>query len=431
MAQVLNPSQRLSAAILRVVEPPIALAPYFGAVLRGLVRRECAGLGTLAVTKDGVLLWDAAFVEKVDVGELAGVLVHEVMHIVLKHHDRATALGIVAKPTADAMEDAFTANIAMDCAINTELAKNVKLPGDYCMPEKFGMPVNKTFEEYYALLKKQVQKEKEKNKGGGDSGGESEGKDGKKPMSGSGWCGSCAGHPVPGEPEDGKKSPDGRSEADMERMRKQVAEDIQSTQQRGTVPASLQRWAEDYLKPPKVDWRTKLARLVRGAVAYKSGSADFTYTKMSRRQAGAGYGVGRPVIPAMHAPKPNTACVIDTSGSMGTQALSAALTEVRGVLRAVGAGVTVCICDAKVHGIKRVESIEEAAKMMAGGGGTAMTPALEAVRELKEKVSVCIVMTDGYIDLPPEPPFAVIWCIIGRNDSFTMPYGETVIVEEG
>lgn len=424
MAFALNPSQRLSAAILRVVEPPIALAPYFGAVLRGLVRRECVGLGTLGVTKDGVLLWDPAYVEKIDVGELAGVLVHEVMHVVLKHHDRVAALGIVPKPTADAMEDAFTANIAMDCAINTELAKNVKLPGDYCMPEKFGMPANKTFEEYYALLKKQVQKEKDKGDGSG-SGGE-----GKKPQAGSGWCGSCAGHPMPSEPEDGKKTPDGRSEADMERMLKQVAEDVQSTQQRGTVPASLQRWAEDYLKPPKVDWRTKLARLVRGAVAYKSGQADFTWSKMSRRQAGAGYGVGRPVIPAMHSPKPNAACVIDTSGSMGTTALSAALTEVRGVLKAVGAGVTVCICDAKVHGIKRVESIEEAANMMAGGGGTAMTPALEAVRNLKEKVSVCVVMTDGYIDLPPEPPFAVIWCIIGRNDSFAMPYGETVIVDE-
>ena len=50
--------------------------------------------------------------------------------------------------------------------------------------------------------------------------------------------------------------------------------------------------------------------------------------------------------------------------------------------------------------------------------------------ELKEKPSVCIVMTDGYIDSPPEPPFSVVWCIIGQNTTFSPEYGETVFVDE-
>lgn len=425
----LNPSQKLSAAILRVVEPPIALAPYFGAVLRGLVRREMPrdqeqmmiAMGrkpTIGVTKDGVMYWSPAFVEATDVTVLAGVLVHEVMHVVLKHHDRAAALGIVPEATADALNNAYRANIAMDLAINTELCKAVKLPDFVCLPEKCvpPLPPGKTFEEYYALLQQREQEQDEEDKRTGGAG--------------DGWCGSCAGHPMPGEPDGGKPDADGRSEADMERIRKQVAQEVQNVKDRGTVPGSLQRWADDFLKPAKIDWRTRLARLVRGAVAYRSGCADFTYSRMSRRQAGVGYGVGRPVVPALHSPKPTCSIVIDTSGSMSKEALDAALAETRGVLQAVGAGVTVCICDAEVHGIQRVDSVEQAAKMLKGGGGTAMAPALAAVAELKEKVSVCIVITDGYIDNPPEPPFSVIWCIVDGNTSFKPEYGDTVFVEE-
>jgi predicted metal-dependent peptidase len=115
---------------------------------------------------------------------------------------------------------------------------------------------------------------------------------------------------------------------------------------------------------------------------------------------------------------------------MSEDALSVALSEIRGVLRAVGAGVTVCVCDAAVHGIKRVDNIEEAVKMLAGGGGTAMAPALEAVSALKEKVSVCIVATDGYIDSPPEPAYSVIWCVIGANTGFAPAFGDVVFVDD-
>lgn len=425
MATSLSPSQKLAAAVMRVVEPPVAMAPYFGAVLRGLIRREMSAdteaammsMGmkpTLFVTADGVLQWSAKFIESIDVVEVAWSLIHEVGHIVLNHHSRAVAAGIppiLTKP--EEMSDSRLWNLAGDASWNSDLRKmnGSKLPGFWVMPETLQQPEGLTTEERYRLLKQKVQKLQDASLGAGG-------------------CGSCSGHPAPGEPEGGKKNADGRSEADMERMRKQVAEEVQAVKQRGTVPDSLQRWATDYLKPPKIDWRTKLARLVRGAVAYKSGQSDFTYSKMSRRQAGVGYGIGKPVVPALHSPKPNCSVVLDTSGSMGSAELSSAMTEVRGVISAIGAGITFCVCDAKVHGIKRVDSAEEAVKMMAGGGGTAMAPALKAVSKLKEKPSVCIVITDGYIDDPPEPDFVVIWCIVGGNSNFTPSYGETVFVEE-
>lgn len=428
MSQPLTPSQKLSAAIMRVVEPPVAIAPYFGAVLRGLVRREMSAdteaalvsMGmkpTLFVTSDGIMQWSASFIESIDVVEVAWSLIHEVGHVVLNHHSRALAAGIPPiLSTPEDVSDSRLWNLAGDASWNSELRKmnGAKLPGFWVMPETLEQKEGLVVEERYNLLKQRVKKLQKELQN----------------ALGSGGCGSCSGHPVPGEPEGGKKNEDGRSEAEMARMRKQVAEDIQSCKQRGTIPDSLQRWADSYLAPPKIDWRTKLARLVRGAVAFRSGQADFTWSKMSRRQAGVGYGIGRPVIPALHSPVPSVGVIIDTSGSMGEMALSAALSEVRGVLSAVGAGVTVCICDAQVHGIQRVDSVEAAAKMLKGGGGTAMSPALKAVTELKEKISVAIVITDGYIDDPPEPPFSVVWCIVGGNTSFKPQYGDTVFVDE-
>ncbi len=146
----------------------------------------------------------------------------------------------------------------------------------------------------------------------------------------------------------------------MERYRKQVAEDVKEhvEKKRGYVPGSLERWANEYLKPPKIDWRTKLARIVRGAVAYKSGAADYTWGKMSRRQAGVGFGVGRPVLPALHSPVPSVCCAVDTSGSMSTEDLTRASSEIQGVLAAVGAAVTVIACDAAVHGVKECRTIK-------------------------------------------------------------------------
>lgn len=220
----------------------------------------------------------------------------------------------------------------------------------------------------------------------------------------------------------------------MERFRKESAAMIKemasSDRTRGLVPDSLVRWAENYLKPATIPWREKLARIVRGAVAFKSGASDLTFTRMSRRQAGVGYGVGRPVVPALHAPVPDVAVCVDTSGSMGKDDLSAALSEVQGVLAATGSNVTFLACDAEVHGIKTVKNVHEAAALLKGGGGTAMAPAMTAIEKLKPVPSIAIFLTDGYIDQPPEPSFSVIWCVIGGNETFSMPYGDVVHVKD-
>ena len=447
----LSPRDKLAAGMIRVVDPgkrkdgnSIGIAPYFGVLLRGLIRREFSpeqavimeALGmspTLAVSRDGVLWWSAKYVTRITSDELAGVLVHEAMHLALKHADRATALGIKPEPSNEMFSKARRWNHAGDLAINCDVRKFCALPKDGLFPEKFGFPEGLSAEMYYKLLEEWEKKQPQQPQGGGQGAGQpGQGKGKANPGVTSGHCGGCAQHPVPGEPDPTGKTGEGRSEAELERMRRATAEAVKdyASKGRGTVPASLERWADEMLKPAKIPWRQKLARVIRGAVAYRSGSADLTWGKVSRRQAGVGFGVGRPVVPALHAPQPEVACVIDTSGSMSDELLTDSLSEIQGVLKAVGSNITLCICDARVHGIKQIANINEARSMMAGGGGTAMAPALEAVSALKNKVTVCVVVTDGYIDQPDEPKFHVVWCIVGGNKDFTMPYGDVVFVEE-
>lgn len=430
----LSPREKLAAAVLRVCEPPKGMAPYFGVMLRGLVRREMEGLGTLGVSKDGVLFWDPAFVEKIDVQELALSLMHEVGHVVLKHHERAEHMGIVPSPSPEAGTRSALANFAMDMCWNEELAKANTIPKGWLLPETFEQPPGLTMEERFRLLERKLKEEQKKQAEGSGEGDKQQ----QKPDAGRGWCGSAAGRPVPQEPTSkGQKDGEARSEAEMERFRKATAEAVKDfvAKGRGTVPGSLARWADEQLAPPKVPWREKLARVVRGAVAFKSGAADYTWNKISRRQAGVGYGVGRPIVPALHAPVPKVAVLVDTSGSMGKDELVGAASEVQGVLAAVGANVLVATVDAALQGIKECRSIGEALSLFKGGGGTVLISGWGALLAKKPACDVIVIITDGGIGGPGdgypavEPKAKVVWVVVGGCTGRPCPYGEVVIVE--
>ena len=115
---------------------------------------------------------------------------------------------------------------------------------------------------------------------------------------------------------------------------------------------------------------------------------------------------------------------------MSSDLLEAALSEVQGVLKAVGAQITFVVCDAAVHGIKPVRTIKEAMGMMVGGGGTMLEPAVKAMSELKPKPSIAIILTDGYCDDPPNHGLNLVWTIVGGNKDFAPTHGDVIQVEE-
>ena len=399
-------------------------SPYFQTALLSFVPVETPGLGTVASTADFLFLYDPEVIEKwakENDAYIPFAWFHELMHCILRHVDRVGS------------KQPKLWNVACDLWINEQAVEaGYVMPPGGVLPGTFKFPPKLSPEEYYVLLlKKQEEQEAAKGEGEGESGeGGEPGEPGEgggepdltpsKPTLGGGWCGSCAGNPVPDEP-DGEESAElgGRSEADVENIRRVTAEAVreQGAKGRGFVPSGLHRWAEEVLGAPTIAWQTLLARAARNAIAYRPGAVDYRYSRVSRRQAACGFGPGRPIMPALIAPVPRVALVLDTSGSMGSEDIKAGLSEASGVLRAVGADIQFCACDAKVHEMKKVRSVHALHALVKGGGGTDFHPAFEALAKLKERPEVVVFATDGGGSAPAKPPAGmhVIWLLIGSH----------------
>jgi predicted metal-dependent peptidase len=138
---------------------------------------------------------------------------------------------------------------------------------------------------------------------------------------------------------------------------------------------------------------------VRGALATIAGQTDFTYSHLSRRESGDF------VFPALRAPSPEVAIVIDTSGSVGDEMLAEFLREIRGVIRALGVkGVKVLSCDAAAGPVKQAFKLGQVQKLLTGGGGTDMGAGLAAAAALRPRPNLTLVFTDGDTPWPAEKP---------------------------
>ena len=449
---------------------------YYLSSVTSLVPRQVPGLGTLGVSERGVLIYDPEVIMRWEVQHLGTALTHEALHLLRHHAARARRLlclpaETILRPdrldsqTVDALK---RWNVAADCEINDDLiAAGGEFPFEVCAPEKSGLRPGLTAEEYYHLLAQQAASERkqarsgrpDKSEGSGkaeESGRDQGGPDANggqannakdatnakeqgaggslssiKPGPGAGRCGSCAGLALPEEEAfDGI----GRTPAEHRRIERQVAEAVRQAAQRerGDMPGGWARWADATFETPKIPWQQKLALAVRAAVGRRMGAVSHTHSRLSRRQAGIGYGAGLPMLPALYAPQVKVAVVVDTSGSMGTDELKAAIAETSGVLRAAGGTIDLCACDAKVHELQPVRDAKQAAAMLKGGGGTDFRPAFNALmdRPRGARPDVVVFMTDGQGPAPASPPACkVIWCLIGRYRTRPCEWGDVVEID--
>lgn len=384
----------------------VSKRPYLADALMSLITRERPNLGadtgvapTIAVTARGVMYWDPEAVAAWTVKKLAEAMTHEVLHLLRVHHARGRAAG----------HDQTLSNIAADLEINddldvTALSDGDTAPGGYLLPKMFKFDDGLVMEAYYQLLQQAAPAHQCNGVG-------------------SGACGSVAGKAIPGEDPS-----EGRSDSEWVRIIRSTAEAIRNTTA-GKIPASWRRWADQQIGAAKIPWRQELARYVKAGMSSAAGAADYTYRRTSRRQAGMGWGPGVPVLPALRSPKPEVVVAVDTSGSMSDELLTAAMSEVRGVVAAAGGQVTFMACDAEIHAVKRVSSWQQAAASLKGGGGTNFNPIFDALQ--RREPDVCVVITDGYGPAPNIPPrYSVIWALIGGNTERPAKWGKCVVVAD-
>jgi predicted metal-dependent peptidase len=431
------------------------VAPYFRSGILTLIPIESTEVDTLAVTSTGgFMLWNSKHVDSTPLETLAGDIIHEWLHIMYKHSARGTAI---------AVDDHDAWNKACDAAIEDSIGA---LPRHSWVitPASLNLPSGMTAEGYYRELIKRKQnnaaqqkqqqspqnKNNQKQSDKQDSGQSSQGtssdpsqaeKQSQEQSEGNAKseqtaqgkkehkCGGCAGNAHAIEKEIISKE-QGRTQAEMTRSVKQVAEAIKKEAARGigNISGGLAVWADQTLAPPKINWRARLAQLVRDSITHKAGAVTHRYSKPSRRQAGLGYGMGRATLPALIAPIPRIAVAVDTSGSMGTKEINAAMAEINGILKSVGAPIDFVSFDTQAGKLTKINNINDARKNLTGGGGTDFRPMLINVGKARPSYDVVIVLTDGGGYAPPAAPaFKTIWALVGRYKSTPITASGTAI----
>lgn len=412
----------LAAAIYRINPVKLDQLPYGAA---------------MAVDNRWNLYYVPDRLEKYHPEQVATVLIHEIWHLMAKHHERLRDYPHII------------ANLGGDCAINSMLRSiELPLPKTVVLPEQFGLPDGKSAEFYCENLMKQQQQKAQSGQsaeqgqdarsnfssGGGDT-DEDNSYDGDMDDSGSGSSqsnsqqqssrsGKKTGKRKSGQksqqnPSDsqqpgyddgfdgllvpdhgscahGQRQPyeidEGLPEAVQDAIIRHIAEEIKS---RGDVSASLNRWAQSVLQT-RVDWRKVFRSYISAAIADAYSRMDYTWSKPSRRQA-----LTDVILPRLIAPKPSVTVLVDTSGSMTEAELGLALSEIRNMLAHVQ-DLHVYAADTEIHTAQRVFSPEQVSRIqLVGGGGTSMRNAtFQILEQNRKRPMILVIITDGETDWP-------------------------------
>lgn len=372
---------RLAAARLRAAQAQ----PFLALALYALTPIADSTRPTFAVDERWHLYVNPERLSEWSVPEVAGVLLHEVGHLIRDHAGRARTMNVHTEELATLW------NIAADAEINDDLEDSgVELPDGGVTPQLLAEMPGKVAEYYYSRLRQRTDPLDLDVK---DCGSGCHGFDSDPARI---WQMAETG-PV-SETRPGART--GLSEVEAMLLRTRTAEAIAravATNGPGRIAGGWVRWAETLLRP-QLDWRTLLGAAVRSAVAAVRGNADYSYQRPSRRR------VPRVVLPAMQRPIPRVAIVVDTSGSVGDDQLAVAWTEVHGCLRRLGARrdlLSVYAADVDVHKLNGTPSKRI---QLLGGGGTDMGGAITKVLRAVPKPDLVVVITDGLTPWPTQRP---------------------------
>lgn len=346
-----------------------------------------APIDTMAT--DGKTLYvSPEFVDTLTDQELKSVLVHEIMHIGLKHVERLR----------DREHGLW--NQACDYVVNKELSE-VRYEGTttnkYTLPS--GALLDRKYDDlsadeiYQVLLKKKQQQQNGNGPGQGNS---------NDP-------GGMGGVVMPqGTKEEQDQHFEEVSLAVAQALNASAAKDP------GKLPGIIQRLVE--LAKPQMDWRAILRRYIDSKC-----STDFTWSRPARNALANGL-----YLPGQ---QPNgmskLIVAIDTSGSVDNELLAKFMGEVHAAVTDNAIQQTVILyADTKVHREDTFEYGEQIVANAKGGGGTDFTNTFEHIKEKHPDALLTIYFTDMEASrYGTDPDHDVIWAIYGPKHSFNRLQG--------
>jgi predicted metal-dependent peptidase len=335
--------------------------------------------------------------------EVNGLILHENLHIGLRHHLHGADMF---------KEDGDKANKAADYVVNDMIMEISKK-----YPELVQLPRGGLYDpQYHNMSMREIYKLLKSKKGGGGGGGKPD-KEGEKGSGSGGGEYEFDKHDF-GKPmtQEEAKEMDGKIDRAIR----------EGALLAGRLGIDLPRSISDMLNPV-IDWKKELAEFVTSSC---KGKDEYTWRKFNRRLISNDI-----YLPTVENETIGEVVVaIDTSGSIGQEQLNAFASELVSICEAVSPdAVRVLWWDTKVHGEQLfTDNYDQIGSMLKplGGGGTRVSSVAEYINKKKINAECVLVFTDGYLESD------VVWNIsaptlwmVTENRNWTPPTGKKVFME--
>ncbi|MBE6827488.1 MAG: hypothetical protein E7514_02595 [Ruminococcaceae bacterium] len=404
--------------------------PFYGRLLMRLKLAfdEC---GT-AYTDMEYIVFDPSFISSFNEEQLTFLMMHELMHCILKHCTRSCGK----------INEIY--NIACDIVVNSLVLDamgldDILINGIAAMHTLSDGTEGKlkTADEIYNSLIGNDSKSKDKNNGKGKGNGKGKnsgqdpGKSDKKSDNddgndgNSGEAGNIAGGCI--DSHDAWEHIKQQASHLEELWNKAVCDAADMTAAScGSIPANMKRVICEIRHSSLVDWR----HVLRSHIT--SDRYDFDFSRPDRRYD------GDIILPSfrenIYGQKiENIWIAVDTSGSVSKELLSEFMFEIKDVIYQIGnVSGFVSFFDSAITEPVPISSDDEPQLEPVGGGGTDFFQIFGLLKTFfpDELPKVVIIFTDGYAEFPEEKDALgtdVIWVI--AESGIVAPWGETIPIE--
>ena len=337
-----------------------------------------------AYTDGSKICFSPKFMESLSDSELDFVLMHEVMHVALKHCKRGLKYN----------QELF--NIACDIVVNSNILNSkgmnldaIKVNGNVSMHQIEGKEGYLfTAEEVYEKLLKHATI-----------------------------------IPSPGFDDHSKWEMDKEAEDDVNQKIIAIKDMEDRAHQNGkpgvgSIPVGVERLVKE-LKESRVNWRELLNEFIEFEIN------DYTFTPPDRRYDAEFF---MPSFSEMDESVEDVLFMVDTSGSMTIEDITLVYSEINGAIQAFYGRLKGLIgfFDAKVYTPIPFDSSIDLSKLVPkGGGGTSFHNVFRYVMQMENKPKYLIILTDGYAPFPKEEEkgnIPLLWLL--KNDEVKPPYGK-------
>ena len=345
-----------------------------------------------AATDGERIIFGPRFLDSLSDRELAFILMHEIMHVALRHVSR------------NGDRNDFKFNIACDIVVNSNILQSAGMDLRSITLDRYGESMHLTpkgdegfkytAEEVYEMLP--------------PSGG--------KPKAGA----FADDHSRWGASDD--EALDALWDSRIRDAYEAAKSRGKST---GNLPAGIERALKDLLES-KTDWRVLLNDFIQEEVV------DYSFLPPDRRFADSPFLL--PDFNDTEAVVRNILFMIDTSASMTEEEVTQAYSEVKGAIDQFGGKLEgwLGFFDAKVvPPVPFTDENEFRVIRPKGGGGTSFEAIFRYVREemVDMEIASIIILTDGFAPFPEKEAtmgIPVLWMI--NNDRVQPPWGKTALI---